>query len=78
VGPSFDPRKQKLRAKCIMWDGFKTRMGELKQDYEKSVKQKFESIDGEVTKLWVQAYGQLKGEDQEPKSDSSDSSDSSD
>jgi hypothetical protein len=73
LGFILDPRKRILKARCDKWDDFKTRISQLKQDYEKSVKQKFESIDGEVTKLWVQAYGQLKEENRKPKLDLSDS-----
>lgn len=43
------------------------------QDYKINVKQGFELIDGEVTKLWDQAYRQLKRGDEEPKSDGNDS-----
>ena len=63
----FDPRRE-LKDRCDKWDGFKTRISELRQDYEKNVKQKFKSIDEEVAKLWVQAYGQMKEENRVLKS----------
>jgi hypothetical protein len=44
------------------WDEYQTRINELKKDYEKGVKNKFESIDMGIAELWAQAYGQLKQE----------------
>lgn len=64
----IDPRMRELKDRCDKWDGFTTRISELRQDYETNVKQKFKSIDEEVAELWVQAYGQMKEENRELKS----------
>jgi hypothetical protein len=40
----FDPRRRELKDRCDKWDGFRTRISELRQDYETNVKQKFKSI----------------------------------
>jgi hypothetical protein len=66
---SNDPRRKELKDRYDKWNGFKTKISELRQDYEKNIKQKFRSIDEEVAEFWVQAYGQMKEENRELKSE---------